>query len=97
MGTFAMTDVPLSSSTLAVASTLCHGFPNTCQTHIQETLDVLRLIPNLLQDIEIVRAAALARTPNLNSMHPADQTVLLADALACLAGAGREIAKDVIA
>jgi hypothetical protein len=91
-----MTDVPLSSSTLAVASTLCRGFPNTCQTHVQETLDVLRLIPNLLKYAEVIRAAARAKHPEFDVLHPADQTILMAEAMTYLSGAAGEIAKDVL-
>ena len=91
-----MTDVPLSSSTVAVASALCRGFPDTCQTHIQETLDILRLIPNLLNHVEVIRAAARAKHPELDILHQADQTVLMAEAMAYLSGAAGEIAKDVL-
>jgi hypothetical protein len=91
-----MTDVPLSDSTVAVASTLCKGFPDTCQIHIQETLDVLRLIPNLLNRVEVIRAAARAKHPEFDVLHQADQTILMAEAMTYLSGAAGEISQDVL-
>jgi hypothetical protein len=78
-----------------IAKVLCGGFPDVCKTHVDETLAILLLIPELLVDNEVVRAAAKANHPDLVSKHPADQVIIMSDMLSALTAAGRKICEEV--
>ena len=79
-----------------IASTLCTGFPNVCDNHKQETYDILRLIPELLADLEVLTAAARAGTPGYDDLHPADKTIAQSAALTTLAAAAVKITEGVL-
>lgn len=78
-----------------IAKVLCKGFPDhVCDTHIEETLLVLLLIPELLTDVEVIKAVARVSHPDLDSKHQADQVVALSKVMAYLQAAGSEISKE---